>query len=166
MSYQAARTTGGSQLDVPSGGAYVFKGTDVKRRVIEILRNNFDHYQFNVTNAYSFKRVNRTSPNADLHVIEGIIPLPLKAELQTAYTRISGLNKACSPHNHKVSLGDYEGKATTTKFHPATFILEERVSIKEQITTDTTINYFMDGSKMVDKTGTSYFKWADNTIKD
>ncbi|GBL94088.1 hypothetical protein AVEN_185046-1 [Araneus ventricosus] len=96
-----------------------------------------------------------TSPPITLQVIEGIVPLPLKAEIKAAYIRISRLNKACALHNHNFSPEDYEGKAPRSKFHPAIFTLEERVSTKEQIITQTKINYFTGWSNVDDKRGTS-----------
>ncbi|GBL94667.1 hypothetical protein AVEN_83982-1 [Araneus ventricosus] len=79
-------------------------------------------FLLNIRGAYS------TRPTATLQVIEGIIPLHIKPEPEAAYVRTARLRKTLNYNN--INPNNYEDATTSTKFHPAIFQLEDRISLK------------------------------------
>ncbi|GBL73819.1 hypothetical protein AVEN_230784-1 [Araneus ventricosus] len=81
-------------------------------------------FLLNITGAYS------TTPTTALQVIEEIIPLHVKAEQEAAYVRTARLRKTSNYNNINFNPNNYEDGTTSTKFHPAIFQLEDRISLK------------------------------------
>ncbi|GBN79038.1 hypothetical protein AVEN_186543-1 [Araneus ventricosus] len=59
----------------------------------------------------------------------------------------------------------YEDGTTSTKFHPAIFQLEDRISLKKQFLPVAGLNISTDGSKMDDKTGCVFCVKEEDTMK-
>ncbi|GBN12404.1 hypothetical protein AVEN_44621-1 [Araneus ventricosus] len=81
-------------------------------------------FLLNITGAYS------TTPIAALQVIKGIIPLHIKAEQEAVYVRTARLRKTSNYNNINFNPNNYEEGTTSTKFQPAIFQLEDRISLK------------------------------------
>ncbi|GBM00949.1 hypothetical protein AVEN_151401-1 [Araneus ventricosus] len=115
-------------------------------------------FLLNISGAYS------TTPTAALQVIEGIIPLHIKAEQEAAYVRTARLCKT-SNYNNNFNPNNYGDGTTSTKFHPAIFQLEDRISLKKQFLPVPGLNIYTDGSKMDDKTCSAFCVMEDDTTK-
>ncbi|GBN73864.1 hypothetical protein AVEN_189452-1 [Araneus ventricosus] len=105
-------------------------------------------FLLNNTGAYS------TTPTAELQVIEGIIPLHIKAEQEAVYVRTAKLRKTSNYNN--INPINYEDGTTSTKFHPAILQLEDRISLKKQFLPVPGLNIYTDGSRMEDKTSSTF----------
>ncbi|GBM67097.1 hypothetical protein AVEN_67599-1 [Araneus ventricosus] len=89
------------------------------RLLISIQRK----FLLNISGAYY------TTPTAALHFITGILPVPLKAEMEAAYVRVSRLNIPSNLWNSNSSPDHFETKLSTTNFHPALFNIEDRINL-------------------------------------
>ncbi|GBM07376.1 hypothetical protein AVEN_187907-1 [Araneus ventricosus] len=69
-------------------------------------------------------------PTAALQVVEGIMPLHIKAEQEVAYVRTARMRKTSNYNNINFKPINYEDGTTSTKFHPAIFQLEGRIYLK------------------------------------
>ncbi|GBN39919.1 Putative protein in type-1 retrotransposable element R1DM, partial [Araneus ventricosus] len=116
-------------------------------------------FLLNITGAYS------TTPTAALQVIEGILPLHIKAEQEAVYVRTARLRKTSNYNNINFNPNNYEDGTTSTKFHPAIFQLEDRISLKKQFLPVPGLNIFTDGSKIEDKTGSAFCVMEEDTTK-
>ncbi|GBN43823.1 hypothetical protein AVEN_181863-1 [Araneus ventricosus] len=103
-----------------------------KSRQLNSIQRKF---LLNITGAYS------TTPTATLQVIEGITPLHIKAEQEAVYVRTARLSKTSNYNDIKFNSNNYEDGTTSTKFHPAIFRLEDRISLKEAIPSSTRSQY-------------------------
>ncbi|GBO12346.1 hypothetical protein AVEN_31464-1 [Araneus ventricosus] len=112
-----------------------------------------------ITGAYS------TMPTVALQFIEGIIPLCVKAEKEAAYIRTARLRKTSNYNNINFNPNNYEDGTTSTKFHPAIFQLENRLSLKKQFLPVPCLNSYTDGSKIDDKTGITFCVKEEDTTK-
>ncbi|GBN02881.1 hypothetical protein AVEN_153235-1 [Araneus ventricosus] len=92
-------------------------------RLLNTIQRKF---LLNITGAYS------TTPTAALQVIEGILPLHIKAEQEAVYVRTARLRKTSKYNNINFNPNNYEEGTTSTKFHRAIFQLEDRISLKKQ----------------------------------
>ncbi|GBM00471.1 hypothetical protein AVEN_111707-1 [Araneus ventricosus] len=116
-------------------------------------------FLLNITRAYS------TTPTAALQVIEGIIPLHIKAEQEAVYVRTARLRKTSNYNNINFNPNNYENGTTSTKFHPAIFQLEDRISLKKQFLPVPGLNIYTDGSKIEDKTGSAFCVMEEDITK-
>ncbi|GBM08142.1 hypothetical protein AVEN_214473-1 [Araneus ventricosus] len=107
-------------------------------------------FLLSITGAYS------TTPTAALQVIEGIIQLHIKAEQEAVYVRTARLRKTSNYNNINFNPNNYEDGTASTKFHPAIFQLEDRISLKKQFLPVPGLNIYTDGSKTEDKTGSAF----------
>ncbi|GBM10540.1 hypothetical protein AVEN_109332-1 [Araneus ventricosus] len=114
-------------------------------------------FLLNITGAYS------VTPTAALQVIERIIPFHIKAEQEAAYFRTARLRKKTNYNNF--NLNNYEDGTTSTKFHPANFQLEDRISLKKQFLLVPGLNIYTDGSRMEEKTGSAFCVVEEDTAK-
>ncbi|GBM34304.1 hypothetical protein AVEN_253021-1 [Araneus ventricosus] len=105
-----------------------------------------------------------TTPTAALQVIEGIIPLEIKVEQEAAYVKTARLRKT-SNYNINFNSNNYEDGTTSTKFHPAIFQLEDRISLKNQFLPVPSLNIYTDGSKLEDKIGSAFCVMEEDTTK-
>ncbi|GBM38149.1 hypothetical protein AVEN_48484-1 [Araneus ventricosus] len=129
--------------------------------LMNFARYKLDQGKFllNITGAYS------TTPTAALQVIEGILPLHIKAEQEAVYVRTARLRKTSNYNNINFNPNNYEDGTTSTKFHPAIFQLEDRISLKKQFLPVPGLNIFTDGSKIEDKTGSAFCVMEEDTTK-
>ncbi|GBM91278.1 hypothetical protein AVEN_7713-1 [Araneus ventricosus] len=111
----------------------------------------------NITRAYF------TTSTVALQVIEGIIPLHIKAEQEAIYIRTARLHKTSNYNN--INPNNYEDGTTSTKFHPAIFQLEDRISLKKQFLPVPGLNIHTDGSKMANKTSSAFCVMEEDTAK-
>ncbi|GBM77919.1 hypothetical protein AVEN_89583-1 [Araneus ventricosus] len=116
-------------------------------------------FLLNVTGVYS------TTPTAALQVIEGIKPLHIKAEQEAVYVRTTRLRKTSNYNNINFNPNNYEDDTTSTKFHPAIFQLEDRISLKKQFLPVPGLNIYTDGSKIEDKTGSAFCVMEEDITK-
>ncbi|GBM67937.1 hypothetical protein AVEN_185358-1 [Araneus ventricosus] len=100
---------------------------------------------------------------AALQLIEGIIPLHIKAKQEAAYVRTARLRKTSNYNNINFNPNNYEDGTVSTKFHPAIFQLEDRISLKKQFFPG--LNIYTDGSKMEGKTGSAFCVMEEDTKK-
>ncbi|GBM70970.1 hypothetical protein AVEN_102908-1 [Araneus ventricosus] len=91
-----------------------------------------------------------------INLLEGIIPLHIKAEQEAAYIRTVRLRKTSNYNNINFNPNNYEDGATSTQFHPAIFQLEDRISLKKQFLPVPGLNIYTDGSKIEDKIGSAF----------
>ncbi|GBN81831.1 hypothetical protein AVEN_148968-1 [Araneus ventricosus] len=77
----------------------------------------------------------------------------------------ASLRKASHYNNNKFNPNNYEDGTTSTKFHPAIFQLEDRISLKKQFLPVPGLNIYTDGSKMEDKTGRAFCIMEEDTTK-
>ncbi|GBM78719.1 hypothetical protein AVEN_243986-1 [Araneus ventricosus] len=124
-----------------------------------ILISRLRKFLLNITGAYS------TTPTAALQVIEGITPLHIKAEQEAVYVRTARLRKTSNYNNINFNPNNYEDGRTSTKFHPAIFKLEDRISPKKQFLPFPDLNIYTDGSKIEDKTGRAFCVMEEDIIK-
>ncbi|GBN72788.1 hypothetical protein AVEN_139294-1 [Araneus ventricosus] len=106
-----------------------------------------------------------TTPTAALQIIEDIIPLHIKAEQEATYVITARLCKKFNYNNINFNPNNYEDGTTSTKFHPAIFQLEDRISLKKQFLPVPGLNIYTDGSKMEDKTGSAFCVMEEDTTK-
>ncbi|GBL80775.1 hypothetical protein AVEN_26217-1 [Araneus ventricosus] len=116
-------------------------------------------FLLNITGAYS------TTPTAALQVIEGIIPLHIKADQDAAYVRTARLCKTSNYSNINFKPNIYEDGTTSTKFHPAIFQLEDNISLKKQFLPVPGLNIYTDDSKIEDKTGSAFCVTEEDKTK-
>ncbi|GBM13697.1 hypothetical protein AVEN_148215-1 [Araneus ventricosus] len=134
--------------------AWAYPLSTRQSRLLNSIQRKF---LLNVTGAYS------TTPTAALQVIEGIIPLHTKAEQEAVYVRRARLRKTSNYNNINFNPNNYEDGTTSTKFHPAIFQLEDRISLKKQFLPVPGLNIYTDGSKIEDKTGSAFCVMEDIT---
>ncbi|GBO23229.1 hypothetical protein AVEN_156633-1 [Araneus ventricosus] len=107
---------------IPHGAAaWAYPLSARQSRLLNSIQRKF---LLNITGAYS------TTPTAALQVIEGIIPLHIKAEQEAVYVRTARLRKTSNYNNINFNPNNYEDGTISTKFHPAIFQLEDRISKK------------------------------------
>ncbi|GBM87215.1 hypothetical protein AVEN_129732-1 [Araneus ventricosus] len=123
--------------------------------LISILRKLL----LNITGAYS------TTPTDALQVIEEIIPLRIKAEQEAVYVRTARLRKTSNYNSININPNNYQDGTTPTKFHPAFFRPEDRISLKKQFLPAPGLNIYTDGSKIEDKTGRAFCVMAEDATK-
>ncbi|GBN75584.1 hypothetical protein AVEN_131673-1 [Araneus ventricosus] len=116
-------------------------------------------FLLNITGTYS------TTPTAALQVIEGIIPLHIKAEQEAVYVRTARLRKTSNYNNINFNPNNYEDGTTSTKFHSAIFQLEDRISLKKKFLPVPGLNIYTDGSKIEDKTGSAFCVMEEDITK-
>ncbi|GBL79704.1 hypothetical protein AVEN_18233-1 [Araneus ventricosus] len=97
-------------------------------------------------------------------IVEGIIPLHIKAEQEAVYVRTARLRKT-SNYNINFNANNYEDSTTSTKLHPASFQLEDKISLKKQFLPVTGLNIYTEGSNMDDKTGSDFCVMEEDTKK-
>ncbi|GBL74229.1 Putative protein in type-1 retrotransposable element R1DM [Araneus ventricosus] len=110
-----------------------------------------------ITGAYS------TKPTAALQVIEGIIQLHIKAEQEVAYVRTARLRKTSNYNNINLNPNNYEDGTISTKFYPAIFQLEDRISLRFLPVPG--LNIYADLSKIEYKTGSAFCVMEEDTTK-
>ncbi|XP_055943516.1 uncharacterized protein LOC129974207 [Argiope bruennichi] len=115
-----------------------------QKRVLNSIQRNF---LLNISRAYF------TNPSAALQVIEGSLPLHLKAELEAAYVR---LKQQISLDGRGFPPADYEEKPATTRLHPAAFQLEDRISFTKTVSQEEETNIYTDGSHLNNQTGCAF----------
>ncbi|GBN26666.1 Putative protein in type-1 retrotransposable element R1DM [Araneus ventricosus] len=116
-------------------------------------------FLLNITGAYC------TTPTAALQVTEGITSLHIKAEQEAVYLRTARLRKTSNYNNINFNPNNYEDGTTSTKFHPAIFQLEDRISLKKQFLPVPGLNIYTDGSKIEDKTGSAFCVMEEDITK-
>ncbi|GBM40800.1 hypothetical protein AVEN_80806-1 [Araneus ventricosus] len=109
------------RLILQGAAAWAYPLSARQSRVLNSIQRKF---LLNITRAYS------TTPTAPLQVIEGIIPLHIKAEQEAVYARTARLRKTSNYNNINFNPNNYEDGITSIKFHPAIFQLEDRISLK------------------------------------
>ncbi|GBN86554.1 hypothetical protein AVEN_258194-1 [Araneus ventricosus] len=92
----------------------------------------------------------------DKEVIDGLLPLNLKAEQEAAYFKVTRLGKANHLKDQNFDPKDFESKISMAVFHPASFDLENCVSFDHIFNTDEPINIYTDDSKIDDRTGCAF----------
>ncbi|GBL81879.1 hypothetical protein AVEN_3319-1, partial [Araneus ventricosus] len=84
---------------------------------------------------------------------------------EAVYVRTSRLRKTSNYSNINFNPNNYEDGTTYTKFHPAIFGLEDRISLKKQFFPVPGLNIFTDGSKIEDKAGSAFCVMGEDTTK-
>ncbi|GBM27945.1 hypothetical protein AVEN_146164-1 [Araneus ventricosus] len=107
-----------------------------------------------------------TTPTAAFQIIAGTLPLPLKAETEAVCIRISRLNTPSNLSDSNFSPDHFERKIPTADFHPALFNIEDRINLCDHHISEDTANFFTDGSKTQDKSGSAYCLWGNNTATE
>ncbi|GBN05064.1 hypothetical protein AVEN_117935-1 [Araneus ventricosus] len=92
-------------------------------------------FLLNIAGAYS------TTPTAALQVIEGIIPLHIKAEQEAACVRTARLRKTSNYNKFNFNPNNYEDGTSSTKFHPAIFLTRRQNISKKAIPSSTRSQY-------------------------
>ncbi|GBO09164.1 hypothetical protein AVEN_23386-1 [Araneus ventricosus] len=95
----------------------------------------------------------------------GWSPLHIKAEQEAAYVRTARRRKTSNYNNISFNPNNYKDDTTSTKFPPAIFQLEDRISPKKQFLPVPGLNIYTDGSKMDDKTGSAFCVKEEDTTK-
>ncbi|GBL98609.1 hypothetical protein AVEN_19675-1 [Araneus ventricosus] len=116
-------------------------------------------FLLNISEAYS------TTPKAAFQVTEGIIPLHIKAHKEAAYVKTANQRKTSNYNNIKFNPNKYEHRTTSTKLHPASFQLEDRISLIKQFLPVPGLTIYKDGSKMDDKTRSAFCVLEEDTTK-
>ncbi|GBM66410.1 hypothetical protein AVEN_13007-1 [Araneus ventricosus] len=104
-------------------------------------------FLLNITGAYN------TTPTAALQVIEGLMPLHIKAKMQSTLVRVGRLGRNCDYQDIYFDHESYEQPSPPSTIHPALFSLEDRVSQGGQGPANRTpIKVYTDGLKINDQT--------------
>ncbi|GBN57641.1 hypothetical protein AVEN_108476-1 [Araneus ventricosus] len=78
----------------------------------------------------------------------------------------SGLRQnSQTAQNINFNPNNYEDGTTSTKFHPAIFQLEDRISLKKQFLPVPGLDIYTDGSKIEDKTGSAFCIMEEDITK-
>ncbi|GBL90751.1 hypothetical protein AVEN_215498-1 [Araneus ventricosus] len=102
---------------------------------------------------------------AALQVIEGLMPLHIKAKMQSTLVRVGRLGTNCDYEVIHFNHGSYEQPSPSSTIHPALFSLEDRISHGGQVpSTRTPIEVYTDGSKTNDQTGSAFYAIANEAI--
>ncbi|GBN98198.1 hypothetical protein AVEN_111123-1 [Araneus ventricosus] len=79
-------------------------------------------FLLNTTGAYS------TTPTAALQSLEGLMPLHIKAKMQSTLVRVGRLGRNCDYEGFHFDHENYEQPSSPSTIHPALFSLEDRIS--------------------------------------
>ncbi|GBM59008.1 hypothetical protein AVEN_241397-1 [Araneus ventricosus] len=116
-------------------------------------------FLFNITGAYN------TTPTAALQVIEGLMPLHTKANMQSTLVRVGRLGRNCDYEGIHFDHESYEQPSPPSTIHPARFSLEDRISHGGQVPSNRTpIEVHTDGSKINDQTDSAFCAIANEAI--
>ncbi|GBL70246.1 hypothetical protein AVEN_188637-1 [Araneus ventricosus] len=106
---------------------------------------------FNITRAYN------ATPTAALQVIEGIMPLHIKAKMQSTVVRVGHLGRNCDYEDIHFDHESYEQLSPPSLIHPVLFSMEDRISQGGQgPPSRTPIEVYTDDSKKNDQTGRAF----------
>ncbi|GBL76081.1 hypothetical protein AVEN_234384-1 [Araneus ventricosus] len=106
-----------------------------------------------------------TTPTAALQVIEGLIPLHIKAKMQSTLVRVGRLGRNCDYEGIHFDHESYEQPSPPSTIHPALFSLEDRISHGGQVPSNRTpTEVHTDGSKINDQTGSAFCAIANEAI--
>ncbi|GBM20795.1 hypothetical protein AVEN_108246-1 [Araneus ventricosus] len=114
---------------------------------------------------YSAFQAQNVSNFSQIHRQEGCLSSAIKAEQEEVYVRTARLRKISNYNNINFNSNNYEDGTTSTKFHPAIFQLEDRISLKKQFLPLSGLNIYTDGSKIEDKTGSAFCVMEEDTTK-
>ncbi|GBM22173.1 hypothetical protein AVEN_190828-1 [Araneus ventricosus] len=108
-------------------------------------------FLLNITGAYN------TTPTAALQVIECLIPLHIKAKIQSTLVRVGRLGRNCDYEGIHFDHESYEQPSPPSIIHPALFSLEDRMPYEGQGPSNRTpTEVYTDGSKINDETGSAF----------
>ncbi|GBL74900.1 hypothetical protein AVEN_243734-1 [Araneus ventricosus] len=103
--------------------AWAYPLSDRQSRLLSSIQRKF---QLNIRGAYA------TTPTAAFQVIEGTIPLHIKAEQEVTYIKTARLRKTSNCNNINFNPNNSKDGTIYTKFHTAIFQLEDRISLRKQ----------------------------------
>ncbi|GBM08113.1 hypothetical protein AVEN_123016-1 [Araneus ventricosus] len=135
------------RLTLPSG---------VVEKVILYASAEWAH---NITAAYN------ATPTAALQVIEGLMPLHIKATIQSTLVSVGRLGRNCDYEGIHFDHESYEQPTPPSIIYPALFSLEDRISHVEQDPSNRTpIEVYKDGSKINDQTGSAFCAISNEAV--
>ncbi|GBL83220.1 hypothetical protein AVEN_165413-1 [Araneus ventricosus] len=108
-------------------------------------------FLLNITGAYN------TTPTTALQVIEGLMPLHIKAKIQSTLVRVGRLGRNCDYEGIHFDHESYEQPSPPSTIHTALFSLEDRISHGGQVPSNRTpIEVYTDGSNINDQTRSAF----------
>ncbi|GBM75057.1 hypothetical protein AVEN_197425-1 [Araneus ventricosus] len=132
---------------------------NITARQQKLLSSIQRKFLLNITGAYN------TTPTAALQIIEGLIPLHVKAKMQSTLARIDRLGRNCDYEGIHFDHESYEQPSPPSTIHPAFFSLEDRISHGGQGPSNRTPNeVYTDGSKKNDQTDSAFCAIANEAI--
>ncbi|GBO05657.1 hypothetical protein AVEN_146498-1 [Araneus ventricosus] len=139
-----------------ASAAWAHNLTARQQKVLSSIQRKF---LLNIRGAYN------SSPTTALQVIEGLMPLHIKAKMQSTLVRVGRLCRNCVYEGIHFDHESYEQPSPPSKIHPAHFSLEDRISHGGQVPSNRTpIEVYTDGSKKNDQTGSALCAIANEAI--
>ncbi|GBM32078.1 hypothetical protein AVEN_150067-1 [Araneus ventricosus] len=132
---------------------------NITARQQKLLSSIQRKFLLNITGAYNI------TPTAALQVIEGLMPLYIKAKMQSTLVRVGRLGRNCHYEGIHFDHESYEQPSPPSTIHPALFSLEDRITHGGQVPSNRTpIEVYTDGSKINDQTGSAFCVIANEAI--
>ncbi|GBM28951.1 Putative protein in type-1 retrotransposable element R1DM [Araneus ventricosus] len=132
---------------------------NITARQQKLLSSIQRKFLLNITGAY------HTTPTAVLQVIEGLMPLHIKAKTQSALVRVGRLGRNSDYEGIHFDHESYEQPSPPSTLHPALFILEDRITHGGQVPSNRTpTEVYTDGSKINDQKGSAFCVIANEAI--
>ncbi|GBO20395.1 hypothetical protein AVEN_146338-1, partial [Araneus ventricosus] len=99
---------------------------NITARQLKLLPSIQRKFLLNTTGAYN------TTPAAALQIIEGLMPLHIKAKMQSTLVRVGRLGRNCDYEGIHFDHESYEQPSPPSTIHLALFSLEDRISLRGQ----------------------------------
>ncbi|GBN15615.1 hypothetical protein AVEN_102093-1 [Araneus ventricosus] len=116
-------------------------------------------FLLNITGAYN------TTPTASLQVIEGLMPLHIKAKMQPILVRVGRLGRNYDYEGIHFDHEIYEQPSPPSTTHPALFSLQDRISHGGQGPSNRTpIEVYTDGSKINAQTCSAFCAISNEAV--
>ncbi|GBM96552.1 hypothetical protein AVEN_231631-1 [Araneus ventricosus] len=132
---------------------------NITTRQQKLLSSIQRKFLLNITGAYN------TTPTAALKVIEGLMPLHIKAKMQSTLVRVGRLGRNCDYEGIHFDHESYKQPSPPSTIHPALFSLEDRKTHGGQVPSNRTpIEVYTDGSKINNQTGSAFCVIANEAI--
>ncbi|GBL73062.1 hypothetical protein AVEN_128221-1 [Araneus ventricosus] len=115
-------------------------------------------FLLNITGAY------KTTSTEALQVIEGLMPLHIKAKKQSTLVRVGRLGRNCDYEGIHFDHESYKQPSPPSTIHPALFSPEDRISHGGQAPFNRTPIVYTDGSKINDQTGSAFCAISNEAV--